>query len=204
MTGLKPSNKNALRRALQGNEERFEEIRTNVLDLQNQAEYVDEISRLWRESQQRFLAIGRYLIQAKSRLPHGEFEEMVRTKLPFGVGVAYQLRAVAEAIDTGRVCEDELPPSYSIVYRVVKFTNYELEIARQRSLIRPNVTRREIEEFAQSIRKPIAPTGDSRSALRQRHAQLLAQKARLLEEIRKIEEELAGEIIDGSQRVARI
>src|SRR4051812_28069269 len=71
-------------------------VRTAQRELRNPDEYVREIYRLWREAQQSFLAIGRYLIQAKRKLAHGEFQRLVEASLPFGRQTAYELRMIAE------------------------------------------------------------------------------------------------------------
>ena len=48
--------------------------------------YVREINRLWSEARDKFLAIGEYLVQAKETLPHGEYEKMIESRLPFKPG----------------------------------------------------------------------------------------------------------------------
>jgi hypothetical protein len=46
-------------------------------------DYVREIGRLWGDAQRKLLIIGRYLVQAKAALEHGEYEDLVCDKLPF-------------------------------------------------------------------------------------------------------------------------
>src|SRR3954467_14895359 len=58
---------------------------------QQAEEYVSEISRLWNRAQSAFLEIGRLLIRAKDRLPHGEYVAAVEAELPFSARTAYQL-----------------------------------------------------------------------------------------------------------------
>lgn len=194
MSGFKPVSKAALRRQLDDEDGRISDLKAVAIPLETRADFAREIARLWQESQSRFLAIGRYLLQAKERLPHGDYEAMVHKDLPFGTHVAYQLRTVAEAIDGGRIAEAEVPPSYSVIYRLAKLTDPELSAARNHGLIRPTVTRREIEDFARS-RRP--PSTEHRTILEKRRARILAQQARLQEELRRIEAELGGGIIEG-------
>ena len=145
---------------------------------------------------------------AKRNLPHGDFEDMVRVRLPFSTTVAYQLRVVAEAIEQRIVSKDELPPSYSIIYKVVKLSDTERAVARQRNIIRPTVKRRELDSFIAELRN-VHANGSERDRdelLRLRYRQLLEQKQRLLDEIRQVEEELglsreSGEILEGSATV---
>ena len=106
----------------------------------NNAEgYANEIGKLWGEAQQKFLAIGRYLFLAKENLEHGEFERMVSTMLPFGRNVAHRLRAVAAAVDEGRLPEESLPRSYTVAYDLVILSEAEFREAKQRNLIRPDL-----------------------------------------------------------------
>src|SRR5215213_4791566 len=69
-------------------------LSNSILELHSEAEVVKEVAKLWGEAQDKFLAIGRYLRQAKVRFP-GSFEKNMIAALPFGKNVAYQLRIVA-------------------------------------------------------------------------------------------------------------
>ena len=111
------------------------------------AEYVEEIDKLWGEAQEKFLIIGRYLLQAKLTLPYGQFETMVATQLPFGKNIAYQLRCVAQAVDQERLDAAEVPRSYNNAFRLAQMKPPLLERAREAKLVRPDVKRREIDEF---------------------------------------------------------
>ncbi len=113
--------------------------------------FVAEIEKLWSEAQEKFLTIGRYLVQAKARLKHGEFEMMVATQLPFGKNVAYQLRVVAQAVEQDRLEERDLPRSYSNAFRLAQMDEAMLQRAREKNLVRPDVTRREIIDFLSVI-----------------------------------------------------
>src|SRR4028118_2045658 len=112
-----------------------------VKDCDEAREFVAEIEKLWSEAQEKFLIIGRYLVQAKARLKHGEFEQMVATQLPFGKNVAYQLRIVALAVEQNRLEERELPRSYSNAFRLAQMNEAVLSRARAGNLVRPDVTR---------------------------------------------------------------
>jgi hypothetical protein len=207
MAGLTASSRSEIARRLDG-KDRFKELRTSILDPQNPSDYIKNISNLWEDAQKTFLEIGNQLMLAKRNLPHGDFEDMVRVRLPFSTTVAYQLRVVAEAIEQRIVSKDELPPSYSIIYKVVKLSDTERAVARQRNIIRPTVKRRELDSFIAELRN-VHANGSERDRdelLRLRYRQLLEQKQRLLDEIRQVEEELglsreSGEILEGSATV---
>ena len=191
---FKPISKAALQAQLDQNaDERTAIIKRTPIPLGSRDEYAKAIGDLWSEARAHFLAIGRYLAMAKDQLVHGEFEAMIRKDLPFGVHVAYQLREVAAAIDSGRLCETEIPPSYSVVYRMAKLPDRALAEARTRGLVRPDVTRRELETFTRSLHEHEA---SHRHLLERRRQQLLAQQTKIAEELRRIDEELGRQPVD--------
>jgi len=196
--------KGALRRrpeahveAQSGSEGTRARMLSNTVVARNNVEgYANEIGKLWSEAQQKFLTIGRYLILAKERLGHGEFERMISTMLPFGRNVAHRFRVVAAAVDQGRLPDEALPRSYTVAYGLVILSEQEFEEARRRGLIRPTLTNRELDEFRREIRQPVGEN---------RQQQLLRERDRLGSEIEKlrgrieeIERELADSVaIDG-------
>jgi hypothetical protein len=196
VVSFKPVSKAALQAKLDETADaRMTALRRTPVALGSRQEYAQAIGDLWDEVRAHFLAIGRYLVLAKASLAHGEFEAMIRADLPFGTHVAYQLREVAMAIDSGRLREQELPPSYSVVYRVAKMPDAMLSAARARGLIRSDVTRREIEDFMRTFGNP--PPAHRR-ALETRRQRILVQQARLAEELRRIEAELSTTTIEGT------
>jgi hypothetical protein len=161
----------------------------NAVVARNNAEgYAREIEKLWGEAQQKFLAIGRYLCLAKSTLEHGEFERMVASMLPFGRNAAHRLRAVAMAVDEGRLLEETMPRSYTVAYDLVALSDSEFKEAERRSLIRPGLTRREVEDLKRELRQPIGE--QRRQILARERARLISEVARMQARIDEIEREL--------------
>ena len=76
MSGFKQVSKAQARRHM-AVDERIERMAEAPLDLIRREEFVHEIATLWRSAQEKFLLIGRYLVQARNRLQHGEFQAMV-------------------------------------------------------------------------------------------------------------------------------
>jgi hypothetical protein len=180
-------------------------------------DFVTEITAQWDEARDRFLRIGQCLIQAKQKLPHGEFEDMIERRLPFGKAVAHQLRSVADAVQRGKLVASDLPSSYSIAYQLVTLDDDELSIARNNGLIRPDVKRAEIIKFKTSHRTakllPAPTDGPSLQAqaeeqidrqlaeLRGRRDDLRAQLEEVEQQIEALEKE--GNIVNGTaERVA--
>jgi hypothetical protein len=180
--------KSAARRPRAGFQEpalndRARRLSNTVLDLRDTGAYVAEIGKLWSEAQEKFVVIGRYLNQAKATLPHGEFEHMIATQLPFGRHVAFQLRSVAAAVDGGRLLEDELPHSYATAYKLAILEDRHLGLARERGLVRPAVTRREIEAFRREVADAASPDG-VRGALTREWKAVCREVERLEEQLR--------------------
>ena len=72
---------------------RFQTMTKTIRPIETEGEVLAEVDRLWAEAQDKFLTIGRYLVQAKQRF-HRTYEASILPLLPFGKGVAFQLRAV--------------------------------------------------------------------------------------------------------------
>ena len=154
-----------------------------VVPLANRAEYAHEISTLWKEAEDKFLTIGRYLVQARATLPYGEYQAMVTQDLLMGPGVARKLRTVAETIDSGTLPVQDLPPNYTTIYLLATLPADARVQAEREGLIHPEVRRGEIEAF----RRRVVSTGASR------HDLLCRERIRLLARLREIEAELGDE-----------
>jgi hypothetical protein len=154
-----------------------------VVPLASRAEYVHEISALWKEAEDKFLTIGRYLVQARATLPHGEYQAMVTQDLLMGPAVARKLRTVAETIDSGALPVQDLPPNYTTIYLLATLPADARAQAEREGLIHPEVRRGEIEAF----RRRVASTGSDR------HDLLYRERIRLLARLREIEAELGDE-----------
>jgi hypothetical protein len=155
-------------------------------------QYVLEINRLWGRAQSAFLDIGRLLIRAKEKLPHGEYTSSVEARLPFSSRTAYQLREAARwalEMDKRRtITLDQLPGSYSTIYLLSTFDPPILEAAKAEGLVRPELRRAELIAWK---REKISD-GDDKASLKARRDRLLRERARLDEELRRIDAELSG------------
>jgi hypothetical protein len=152
---------------------RIELFENTAITLTRRQDFISEIGKLWLDAQNKFVLIGRYLIQAKEILPHGEFEAMIERELPFGRAVAHQLRTVAEVIDAGRLPVERLPANYSTVYQITTLNDDERQAALDAGVIRPDVTRAEVIAFKKTTRQ--AESTLDRAALLRRRAKLAAE-----------------------------
>jgi hypothetical protein len=171
---------------------RVEALGRAVVAYDRREDYVREISSLWTRAQELFLTIGRYLILAKQRLPHGEFTAMIERELPFGPTTAFQIRAATEAVTSGRLPATDLPPNYSTIYLLSTLPDPALEQAREAGLLRPDLKRSEVVAFKRRI-LTLDERPDPDEVRRRRIAALRRQRAEIDEEIAKLEaEEPAG------------
>ncbi|MBV1800557.1 DUF3102 domain-containing protein [Siccirubricoccus sp. G192] len=179
--GILPEHQEAKRQRLLSN---------HVKECHGTADFVSEIGKLWEEAQAKFLTIGRYLVQAKEGLPHGEFESMVANQLPFGRSVAYQLRMVAQAVEQRRIAEDDLPRSYTNAYKLVLLDDGALRRAHEAKVVRPDVSRRELTEFLNKIKAGSQQGTPEQERRAQRIAWLLSRAKALSHEMAQIQAEL--------------
>jgi hypothetical protein len=158
-------------------------IENEILPIEG-ADLVSECNRLWMEASQKFLAIGRYLQKEFLRTRRdGTFESEVIEKLHFGRIVAYQLRTVAAAVDDGKIEEDLLPRSYATAYKLVSMPEDAFEQAKGDGLIRPDVSRPEIERFKRDFDLKRDLRDNPLEAKRAERTKIIAEVDRLKERI---------------------
>jgi len=153
-------------------------------------DFVAEVARLWRASQDHAVDIGRRLNEAKAKLEHGEFMHMTGERLPFSHSVANRLMRVAAAVDSGRYPLERLPSNYSIVDQLVTLSPEEWRAAEEEGVVRPDVGIREVAAFKRKMRESTAE-GDAQA--RRRLTRLLAQRDRLEQEIAELRQVLGEE-----------
>jgi hypothetical protein len=187
---------------------RTRSLNNSILDLRTEIEVVEEVSKLWTEAQEKFLSIGRYLCRAKVKFS-GSFEKQIVGNLPFGKNIAYQLRMVAESVDSGRLPEESLPRSYATAFQLVSLPPPDYETAKTRGLVRSTVTRPEVDAFKREIKA-------SRLNQDERHEVLINERRALKAEIKRLaarlneidaaigpdEDDLPGTVVDGHSESA--
>lgn len=165
----------------------MEAVRTTAERLSTREAYAAEVSRLWHEAQDRFVAIGEYLVHAKETLPHGEYEKMVAHDLPFGRAVAHALRTVAFAVSDGKIARPELPRSYTTAYFLAALKPHHLTIARERGLLRADVPRSAVDAFRREMRTGL---GNRRDELSKERARLRRQMETIRARLAEIEADI--------------
>jgi hypothetical protein len=148
------------------------------------------IGTLFREAEERFVQIGTFLEQAKARLPHGEFQGLVSSRLPFRPRTAQMMMAASKAIKAGLVPQEIAPPSYSVVYQITTLTEPEREQAIKEGVIRPDMRREDVTAFKKRVRAAGVSEADEKRA---RLARLVAEQERINWEIAALRAELEKE-----------
>jgi len=172
---------------------RVQALQAVVLEPETPEDYVDAIGRLWGRAQSAFLDIGRLLIRAKEKLPHGEYMAAVEDRLPFASRTAYQLREAARwalEMDKRRIITlDRLPGSYSTIYLLSTLEPPMLQAAEDEGIVRPELRRSELIAW----RKAKGARREQRPSLEARRSKLLKERDRLDAELRKIDAELRAD-----------
>lgn len=150
-------------------------------------DYAEVIRTLFREAEERFVQIGMFLEEAKAKLQHGEFQELINSRLPFGPRAAQMMRAAAKAIKYGMIPLDIVPPSYSVVYQITTLTDTERQQAVEEGVIRLDMRREDITAFKKRVRTPVAPEVETKRA---ELARLVAEQERIAARIAALRAEL--------------
>nr|WP_294528831.1 hypothetical protein [uncultured Rhodopila sp.] len=154
----------------------------------------NEIQKEWGDARDSFLAIGRALIALENELTKAEsirLRQGSERLFPFSDATATQFRQIARAVDGGRIPAEACPGSYGTAYQITLLSEPQLEVARERGLIRPDVTRREIIQLRREVAvggmAPIPSGRLDRSKLREERARLIERRVRFSEELAAIE-----------------
>jgi hypothetical protein len=124
--------------------------------LARQTDYVAAIWKRWLDSVQNIFEVGRMLIEAKLKLDHGAFLEMVNGQLPFGEDAAQRLMAVARNpllsnADHGRL----LPPSWQTLYELSRVPEPTLQRALTDGTVTPAMERAEARALMPDAKREI-------------------------------------------------
>jgi hypothetical protein len=126
--------------------------------------WVGTINAAWREGTRRALdawrEVGVKLLAAKDALPHGDFENMIKSQLDFTPQTARKLMIVAS--DTrvlNRAPERGLPDHWTTYYELTKLSDDELDQAFASGVIAPEMRRSDVPK-----KRKESPQGDAVSA----------------------------------------
>ena len=113
-----------------------------------------EVAEAWGHARDAFIEIGRALNAVELELEPPERDAMRRgfaRLFPFSETVATQFRQIARAVDEGRLPLQACPGSYGTAYQLALLTPGQLDIARERGLIRSDVSRNAVISFRKEV-----------------------------------------------------
>jgi N6-adenosine-specific RNA methylase IME4 len=115
------------------------------IEPQTVQEFAARITACWRKSAECYIEAGRLLIDAKARLPHGEFEAMVAANLPFGPRTARKLMAIGRDLRiTNRTHASVLPAKFETLYELTKVADDEFTTRIADGTINPDMERKDV------------------------------------------------------------
>ncbi len=96
------------------------------------------------------IEMGRALIRAERAFTRKEWDHLLaggQRLIGLPKNTASMYRAIARDIDAGRLPRALCPESFSTAYVLTTYEDWRLDAAKQKGLLRPTVTRKEIEQF---------------------------------------------------------
>lgn len=111
-------------------------------------QYADRITQAWNKALEGVLEAGYQLVEAKTKLKHGEFGVMIAEDLPFGSGTAQRLMRIAGDPRLSNTAHGPLlPPSWRTLYEITKLSDAQFDEAVTHHIIRPDMERRDLKHY---------------------------------------------------------
>ena len=113
-------------------------------------EHAARINEAWQKTLDGVIETGLRILDARhgsNALPHGDFEDMVRSKLNFAPSTARSLMAIASnKVLANRQYVDDLPASWGTLYDLTVIANrgYDLEAGIESGAIHPKMERKDV------------------------------------------------------------
>jgi N6-adenosine-specific RNA methylase IME4 len=112
------------------------------------------IAEAWNATRDSVIECGRLLIEAKNALPHGAWQRMIETTLPFSASTAQRLMKIAgDERLTNPAHAPQLPPSWATLYELSQLDDGTFSHAVTKGLIRPDMERKDAERLRTGKRR---------------------------------------------------
>jgi hypothetical protein len=109
------------------------------------AEHVKLIAAAWQKGVESIIESGECLCRAKAELPHGSYEAMIQSELPFGPTTARRLVIIASNnILSNRAHVHALPSSWGTLYELTKLPQTLLLEKIEDGSITPELGRKDV------------------------------------------------------------
>ena len=153
-----------------------------------------EVNQNWSQARDSFLAIGRALLDLENVLSKAEYIKLRQGSdrlFPFSDATATQLRRIAKAVSDGVIPLDACPGSYGTAYQITLLNEHQLRVAKERGLIRPDVTRREIANLRkETVIKPEISGRVDVNVLKEEYRKLLRHREKLESEMAAVDSKI--------------
>ncbi|GAA3658660.1 hypothetical protein [Acetobacter lovaniensis] len=153
-----------------------------------------EVNQNWSQARDSFLAIGRALLDLENVLSKAEYIKLRQGSdrlFPFSDATATQLRRIAKAVSDGVIPLDACPGSYGTAYQITLLNEHQLRVAKERGLIRPDVTRREIASLRkETVIKPEISGRVDVNVLKEEYRKLLRYREKLESEMTVVDSKI--------------
>ncbi|WP_025827922.1 hypothetical protein [Acetobacter okinawensis] len=153
-----------------------------------------EVNQNWSQARDSFLAIGRALLDLENVLSKAEYIKLRQGSdrlFPFSDATATQLRRIAKAVSDGVIPLEACPGSYGTAYQITLLNEHQLRVAKERGLIRPDVTRREIACLRkETVIKPEISGRVDVNVLKEEYRKLLRHREKLESEMAAVDSKI--------------
>jgi hypothetical protein len=124
------------------------------------ANWARKIRAAWHKSVAAIFEVGDLLVAAKKKLPHGQFEKMVQTRLRWDKRTAERLMVVArdKRLRAKATHGSPLPASWRTLYELTRLGDKQIERAFANGAINPEMRRRDAEAIGAQSLQEIAAT----------------------------------------------
>jgi hypothetical protein len=117
-----------------------------------EAYYAERVGTAWRGAVENIIAAGRWLAEAKERLPHGRFQVMVKERVGMSPETAQRLMAIANDPWIGNAAHARyLPPNWYSLYLITRLPVADREHLISVGCICPDVRRADLEEAMRQL-----------------------------------------------------
>jgi hypothetical protein len=150
-----------------------------------------EVQASWGRAAKSFIEAGKALLRLDTVLATPGEKAALKAGcerlFPFSDPIASQLRAVARAVESGRLLPENCPASYSVAYQLCVMKAGDFAEAKRRGLVSPSVTRAAIVAFRKEQQAVEASTRVDEAGLRAEARRLSNRIAQLQAEIGTLE-----------------
>lgn len=122
-------------------------------------EWAARISTAWNKSVQAIFEVGEHLMAAKRELPHGEYEAMVESDLPFGPRSAQRLVSIAKderLSDPTHV--SVLPSAWGTLYELTQLSDKQFTEGVDRGIIHSDMERKDLNLWRMEQKREVVAT----------------------------------------------